>query len=193
MIDPGVGTERRPLLVEAAGQFFVAPDNGVLSMVFAREKHKVRAITANRFFLDPVSHTFHGRDVFAPVAAHVAKGTPAARFGKLITDYRRLSFFQPECTAQNAWRGTVMKVDRFGNLITNFHITEFPHLHTRAFALSCGPARLTQLARTFAEGPADQACLIVGSSGYLEIVINQDSAAKRLDCGAGTPVELTIR
>src|SRR5271169_3934032 len=84
VVDPGVGSARRPILMEAAGQYFVAPDNGVLSMVFSHEKHKVRLIANERYFRKPVSHTFHGRDIFAPVAAHVAAGARPASVGKLI-------------------------------------------------------------------------------------------------------------
>src|SRR5579862_7850948 len=80
VIDPGVGSTRRPLLAEAAGQYFIAPDNGVLSMVFSSENAQVRHITNQRYFLKPVSRTFHGRDVFAPVAAHLSAGVAPARF-----------------------------------------------------------------------------------------------------------------
>src|SRR5437764_13013820 len=92
VVDPGVGTARRPILAEVAGQFFVAPDNGVLGMIYTLGKHKVRAITNARYFLKPVSQTFHGRDVFAPVAAHLAKGVAPARLGKPIEDYLRPAF-----------------------------------------------------------------------------------------------------
>ena len=85
VVDPGVGSARRPLLAEMAGQYFIAPDNGVLSMVFAREKPKVRHITGDKYFLHPVSRTFHGRDVFSPVAAHLAPGVTPAQFGKRST------------------------------------------------------------------------------------------------------------
>ena len=88
VIDPGVGSERRAILVEAAGQYFVGPDNGLFSMVMAREKHKARVITNDRYFRWPVSRTFQGRDVFAPVGAHLAAGVPAARMGKI---------FRPPC------------------------------------------------------------------------------------------------
>src|SRR5258708_9747986 len=85
VIDPGVGTSRRPILAEAKGQRFVAPDNGVLSMVYAREKHKVRWVTAEKYFLRPVSQTFHGRDIFSPAAAHLARGVAPAEIGKHTT------------------------------------------------------------------------------------------------------------
>lgn len=192
VVDPGVGTLRRPIVAEAAGQFFVAPDNGVLTMIYSREQHKVRAVTANRFFLKPVSDTFHGRDVFAPVAAHLAKGTPPARFGKAITDYCRLRFEKPVRTGKRVWQGAVIKIDAFGNLITNFHISEFPAVQTRLFELTAGQQRVPKLLRTFAEGSLGEVVLVVGSSGYLELVSNQGSAAKMTGCGVGAPVELTV-
>jgi len=192
VVDPGVGTSRRPILVEAAGQYFLAPDNGVLSMIYARGKHRVRHVTAERFFLKPVSQTFHGRDIFAPVAAHLARGILPARFGKLIHDYMRLEFHQPVRTGKRVWTGSVLKIDRFGNLTTNFHISEFPVVKTRPFVLAIGAEHVTRLVASFAECPAGELCLIEGSSGYLEVVANQASAAKRLGCGVGGPAEMTV-
>jgi S-adenosylmethionine hydrolase len=192
VVDPGVGSTRRPLLAEMAGQFFVAPDNGVLSMIFAREKPKVRHITNDRYFLHPVSRTFHGRDVFAPVAAHLASGITPARFGKLIDDHLRLTFHRPSHTGKNAWTGAVLKVDRFGNLITNLHLDDFPNLQIRPFRLLAGRQPITRLALTFTECSPGELFVIVGSSGYLEVATNQGSATNILGCGAGSPVELTI-
>ena len=192
VVDPGVGTLRRPVLAEAAGQYFIAPDNGVLSLVYAREKHKVRAITAEKLFLKPVSDTFHGRDIFAPCAAHLAKGLSPARLGKLITDYCRLEFYRPVRTGKRIWSGRILKVDRFGNLITNFHISEFPVVRTRPFSLVAGQQEVTRLARTFADVTPGEVFAIVGSSGYLEIVANQGSAARMTGSSAGAPAELTI-
>lgn len=192
VVDPGVGSTRRPLLAEMAGQYFIAPDNGVLSMILAREKSKVRHITNERYFLRPVSRTFHGRDVFAPVAAHLASGVPPARFGKLIDDYLRLTFESPSRTGKNAWSGCVLKVDRFGNLITNLHIDELANLQVRPFRLLAGRQPVTRLALTFTECAPDELFVLVGSSGYLEVATNQGSAAEILGCGAGSPVELTI-
>src|SRR5580704_16890702 len=133
VVAPGVGSARRPLLAEVAGQYFVAPDNGVLSMIFAREQPKVRHITSERYFLDPVSRTFHGRDLFSPVAAHLAAGVKPAKFGQRIEDYIRASFEQPAQTSQHIWTGIILKADHFGNLVTNFHIDQFPGLRTHAF------------------------------------------------------------
>jgi S-adenosylmethionine hydrolase len=191
VIDPGVGTSRRPIIAEAAGQVFVAPDNGVLSMIYAREKHKVRAITSEKHFLKPVSRTFHGRDVFAPTAARLAAGTPPARFGKLVHDYCRLRFADPIRTGKRIWQGTILKIDHFGNLITNLRIADFPDLARRPFRLLCGQVALTHLSETFADGAPGEPVLIVGSSGYLEIVANRASAAQLLGCVTGAPVDLT--
>jgi S-adenosylmethionine hydrolase len=192
VVDPGVGTLRRPILAEAAGQYFIAPDNGVLSMVYEREKHKVRAISAEKLFLKPLSDTFHGRDVFAPCAAHLAKGLPPARFGKPIADYSRLEFYKPARTGKRVWNGAILKVDRFGNLITNFHISEFPVVRTRPFSLTAGQQEVTKLARTFADQKPGDIFVIVGSAGYLEIVANQGSAARMTGSSVGAPVELTM-
>jgi len=192
VIDPGVGTSRRPILVEAAGQRFVAPDNGVLSMIYAREKHKVRWITSEKYFLKPVSQTFHGRDIFAPVGAHLAKGIAPAKMGKAIGDYMRLHFEKPVRTARRGWTGAVLKIDRFGNLVTNFPAGEFPDLEKRPFEISVGLETVGRLARNYAECGPGELFVIVGSSGYLEVSSSQASAAKMLGCGVGAPVELRI-
>jgi len=192
VVDPGVGSARRPLLAEMAGQYFIAPDNGVLSMIFARGKPKVRHITSEGYFLHPVSRTFHGRDVFSPVAAHLASGVTPAKFGKRIEDYLRPAFDKPTQTGKRTWTGTILKADHFGNLATNFHIDQFPSIRTHAFSLNAGVQPITRLALTFAECAPGELFVIVGSSGYLEISASQGPAAKALGCIAGSPVELTI-
>lgn len=192
VVDPGVGTSRRPIIAEAAGQFFVAPDNGVLSMIYSREKHKVRTITSDKLFLKPVSNTFHGRDIFAPVAAHLAKSRAPGRFGKVCSDYLTLGFEKPVRTGKRIWNGAILKIDRFGNLITNFHISEFPVVQTRPFVMQAGGREMTELAHTFADRRPGELFLIIGSSGYLEVVMNQGSAAKSLGVASGAPVDLSI-
>ncbi len=192
VVDPGVGSTRRPILAEMAGQFFVAPDNGVLSMIFAREQSTVRHITNERYFLKPLSRTFHGRDVFSPVAAHLAAGVMPSKFGKRIEDHLRLAFLQPTRTGKRSWTGSILKVDRFGNLITNLLMDDFPETRTRAFGLNVGLQIVSRLALTFTECPPGELFVLVGSSGYLEVATNQGSAAKILGCGAGSPVELTF-
>ncbi len=196
VVDPGVGSERRPILAETEGYVFVAPDNGVLSMVEAREpKFTARHITADRYFLNPVSQTFHGRDVFAAVAGWLSKGIEPAEFGPEITDYVRLPLPTVERIGDNSLRGVVLKVDKFGNLITNIGQQEAPEL----FAASVPPASILisgetipRLYRSYAEGAEGEYFAIIGSSGYLEIAARQASAADKLSAGVGSPVGIVF-
>lgn len=192
VVDPGVGTSRRPILVEAAGQYFIGPDNGVLSMIYMREKSKVRLISSDRYFRKPVSQTFHGRDIFAPVAAHVAAGVAPSRIGKAIEDHLKPSFHGPVQTGKRTWNGQVLKVDRFGNMITNFHLDAFPDLERREFVFGIGPQQVSVIARNYTETSPGEAFVIIGSSGYYEISVREASAARATGCAAGSPVELSI-
>jgi S-adenosylmethionine hydrolase len=192
VVDPGVGTERRPILAEAAGQYFIAPDNGILTMIYEREKHKVRVIQNERFFLKDQSRTFHGRDIFAPSAAWLARGTRPSAFGHLIRDYVQLGLLKPQRMGKRIWSGTVLKADRFGNLITNFPIDEFPDIRARAFEMQVGLRLVDRLCSNYAQAAPGELFAIVGSSGYIEVSVNQGSAAKQLGAGAGAPVELTF-
>lgn len=192
VIDPGVGSERRPILCEAGRQFFIAPDNGVLSMIYDASPHKVRVISNEKLMNARVSRTFHGRDVFAPAAAHLARGVAPVRFGKTIADYIRGFPLRPRELSPGEWTGVILKVDRFGNLITNFHISDFDAVKTLPFELRAGIECVRRLAVTYAETAIGDVFAIVGSSGYLEIAANQSSAAGILGCGAGAPVDLKI-
>jgi S-adenosyl-L-methionine hydrolase (adenosine-forming) len=192
VVDPGVGTARRPILVEAAGQRFIGPDNGVFTMIYQSGPHKVREIANPKLMLKTVSRTFHGRDVFAPAAAHLASGMAAARFGKLIRDYVRSETVKPALVKKQRWSGSVLKVDHFGNLITNFDMREFGELRTHAFEILAGSQIIRRLALTYAESGIGELVAIEGSSGFLEISANQESACEKLGCGVGAPVELEI-
>jgi len=192
VVDPGVGSARRPILAEAGGQYFIAPDNGVLGMVLARERHKVRLISREQYFHRPVSQTFHGRDIFSPVGAHIAGGVPPSRIGPLITDYLRPAFQAAQRTGKHTWVGQILKIDRFGNVITSFHVDEFPNLEQRAFSLMAGGYELSVMVRHYAEAVPGDLVVIVGSGGYLEISMNQGAAAERVACEAGAAVELKI-
>src|SRR5579872_547417 len=151
VVDPGVGTERRPILAEAGGHYFVAPDNGVLGMIYAQEKAKVRLIENEKYFRHPVSQTFHGRDIFAPVAAYVARGETPSSVGKPIDNYFRPSFAAPERTGKHFWTGVILKIDHFGNAITNFRLADFPMVAAGSFELHAGPHVITRLAHNYAE------------------------------------------
>ena len=192
VVDPGVGTERRAILVQVAGQFFVGPDNGAFAFILSESKPSVREVTNRKYFRQPVSQTFHGRDVFAPVAAHLAKGVSAARMGKPIDNYLRPRSLQPERTARRGWTGTILKVDRFGNLITNFLASEFPRALEGPFEMAVGLRQVNRLALNYEQFGPGEVFVIVGSSGYLEVSAGQASAAKILGVAAGAPVELTI-
>src|SRR5882757_3384191 len=121
VVDPGVGTERRPLLVSAQNQYFIAPDNGVLSVIYEREQDNVvvRHANAEHYYLQPMSKTFHGRDVFAPVAAWLTKGYQTASMGDEIQDHKKFALPRPKAV-DGGLKGAVVKVDSFGNLVTNF-------------------------------------------------------------------------
>src|SRR5437773_4848854 len=129
IVDPGVGSERRPLLITTEKHIFLAPDNGVMSLVYERtERLSVRHITATHYFLQPVSNTFHGRDVFAAVAGWMSKGVEVAKFGDEITDFVRFGAPKPKPGNEKLLKGIVLKADRFGNLITNFTAHDVPQL-----------------------------------------------------------------
>jgi S-adenosylmethionine hydrolase len=193
VVDPGVGTARRPILMEAAGQYFVAPDNGVLSMVLARDENaKFRLISNAKYFLQPVSTTFHGRDIFAPVAAHLAAGVPAARMGKRIEDYLKPGFEKPHRAGKRTWIGRILKIDRFGNVITSFHADDFGDLALRNFSFGFGPVTVSAMARNYAERAPGELFAILGSSGYYEVSVSQGSAAQTIHCESGAAVELMV-
>ncbi len=192
VIDPGVGTARRPILCEAGGHFFIAPDNGVLSMIYDAAKPRVRVISNPRVMLKNVSRTFHGRDVFAPAAAHLARGVAPAKFGKPLTDLIRIADLTPRQISPNAWSGVILKVDHFGNLITNFSIADFADVKTRPFELRIGSERVRRLALTYVEAGIGEMFAIVGSAGYIEIAANQTSASRMVGCDAGAEVQLEI-
>jgi len=197
VVDPGVGTSRRPILVEAGGHYFVGPDNGLFAMVYGpmldrEEPVKVRHLTNETYFRHPVSRTFHGRDIFAPVAAHLAAGITPAKFGPRIEDYLKIHSFWPTRTSKRLWTGQVLKIDRFGNLISNFSEVEFGGIKTKPFALSIGTEKIQRLALNYAEVPFGEPVAIIGSSGFVEVCVNQGHAAKQLGCGVGAPIELWI-
>ena len=192
IVDPGVGSTRRPILAETDDYLFVAPDNGVLSVVEAREsRFTVRHITAERFFLQPISQTFHGRDIFAPAAAWLTKGVAPADLGPEIRDYTRLRVTVVECS-QNTLQGAVLKVDKFGNLITNLSETDVQALSSASIRVRIAGHDITRVCSSYAEGQPGELFGIIGSSGYLEIAMKQDSAAKMLGVTVGEPVRVSV-
>jgi S-adenosylmethionine hydrolase len=194
VVDPGVGSARRPIIASSEEQNFVAPDNGVLSLVYAREERlSVRHITSDHYFLQPVSNTFHGRDIFAPIAAYLAKGVDHEKFGEEITDFVRFNAPKPKPVDANTLRGVVLRVDRFGNLITNFTPQDAPALFQQqppAFKIVVGKREVSALRQNYDEGTPGEVFGILGSMGYLEIVANRGSAAQLVGSGKGTEVQV---
>lgn len=194
VVDPGVGTERRPLLASAGNQYFIAPDNGVLSVIYEREQENlvVRHANAEHYYLQPVSKTFHGRDIFAPVAAWLTKGWQSASMGDDITDYKRFSLPRPK-EADGVVKGVVLRTDAFGNLITNFKQEDLPAsvASEGVIKIQAGNHPVTRFVETFAQGNGTEPFAYLGSSGYLEIAVNKGNASRTLGLGRGTAVLLT--
>ena len=195
VVDPGVGTARRPIIASSDGYHFVAPDNGVLSMVYAKEEHMhVRHVTSDHYFRQPVSNTFHGRDIFAPVAAYLAKMVDSHKFGDEIEDYVRFAAPRPKPVAENRMRAVVLKVDRFGNMITNVTPEDAPALFggRGGFKIVVGNKEITEIRTAYAEGAPGQVFGILGSMGYLEIVANRAAAAQITGVGKGAEVTILL-
>jgi S-adenosylmethionine hydrolase len=193
VVDPGVGGTRRPILAEVAGHRFVAPDNGVLSLVIDTDaKARVREITANRYFRKPISNTFHGRDIFAPIVARLACGLAPAKVGAVISD-PILSIAKPKPARNGSWLGTVLKIDQFGNVITNFDRAAFQEVCAGRFRLKFGGKTVSHFCATYSEAPKGQLFALWGSSGYLEVSLNQSDAAQSLGVVPGAAAELISR
>jgi hypothetical protein len=196
VVDPGVGTARRPILACAGPYRFVAPDNGVLSLLFAREENaQVWHVTADHYFLNPVSSTFQGRDIFAPIAGWLSKGVEMERFSDPITDYTRFSSPNPKRVSENLVKGMTLKVDSFGNLITNIRPEDVPELFSEnppPFKIIVNSQEITRLNLAYAMGRPSELFAIVGSSGFIEICTNRGSAAKLLNANRGMEVGVVI-
>jgi S-adenosylmethionine hydrolase len=196
VVDPGVGTARRPIIASCDKYHFVAPDNGVLSLVYAREERiHVRHITAEHYYLQPVSNTFHARDIFAPVAAWLAKEVDALKFGDEVQEYTRFSAPKPKAVDGSRLRGVVLKVDRFGNIITNITPQDAPMLFgagASGFKIVVGSREITEIHSAYAEGDPGEVFGILGSMGFLEIAANRGAAAQLTGAGKGTEVSIIL-
>jgi S-adenosyl-L-methionine hydrolase (adenosine-forming) len=189
VVDPGVGSSRRPIAALAAGHYFIAPDNGVLSQVFEKEAAVVRAIDVERYGRKPLSYTFHGRDIFAPAAAWLARGTSFDEIGALVADPITFAATAPVEVDPGHWRGWILNVDRFGNLVTSFESNRLAG-RSSGFRLEVGKLQVVRRAESYSLYSGEEPFLIEGSSGYLEVSINRHSAAARAGARIGHPVEL---
>jgi len=194
--DPGVGTRRRPIVVAAQNHLFVGPDNGLFSFLYDSDPPaRVHEITASHYMRATLSDTFHARDIFGPVAAHLARGADAANVGEAIEDFVRLEHPRPTVTPEGHVRATVAHVDRFGNVILNVTRSAVEAFMNKTGATGIvavvNGARVTQMCRTYGDGPERAPFILFNSSDFVEIACNQTRAADLFKVRRGDPVELS--
>ena len=191
VVDPGVGSSRRGIAAEAGDYRFVAPDNGVLTAVFREwPPKKVVELTERRYARPTVSRTFEGRDRFAPAAAWLAKGIQLTALGRPAPDYHRLDIALPQ-VADSAISGMVMRIDRFGNVVTNIDRRSVESaVRSGAMAVSAGGHTVGRLVATYADIQPGEICALFGSTDHLELAANSESAADRLQLARGATVEV---
>lgn len=184
VVDPGVGTRRRAVAALIGDRWLVAPDNGLAAAVDGAAE--ARLLDAERMQLPMLSATFHGRDLFAPAAARLARGTDPSRIGPEVPPASLIaSPLQPPRPIQGGLCGVVMHVDRFGNVITNLRAADVP----RGAEVRAGSARVTRRVRTYAEAERGEAVVLEGSSGFLEIALDRGPASRLLELRRGTAVQ----
>lgn len=184
VVDPGVGSSRRAIAAASNGHIFVGPDNGLFSLVLGAET-KIVSIENDRYFRKPVSPTFHGRDIFAPVAAHLSAGADFDDVGPLINDPITLSNIRSCRTSESVIEGSVIHIDRFGNIVTNITAVEVGP----EFKLEIAGRSITDVRRFYAGSPVGEPFVIAGSAGFIEVSINGGSAANELNMKMGSPVK----
>jgi S-adenosylmethionine hydrolase len=188
VVDPGVGTQRRPLLIEADRSFYIGPDNGILS--FALRDKKLTCITElnnDTYFLKPTSTTFHGRDIFAPIAAHLSLGLPPERFGSAVSDFVQLPW--PEVLRRDSTlEGEIIYIDRFGNLITNIQEDDLKDFAAAVPIVSLLGFSVHGLHSNYASGAGRELVALIDSWGLLEIAQFQGNAQRRINARVGEKV-----
>jgi len=192
VVDPNVGGERRPLLIESEGSFFVGPDNGILSLAL-EEKRPTRIIHLSnpRYHLQPTSATFHGRDIFAPVAANLSLGINPAAFGETVETFVRLMVPQV-VTMESRIAGQILYIDKFGNLFTNIRDRDLKGLPGEKLAISLGEVTIGGLAPTYTAATGGGLVAVINSWGLLEIAAYKDSAEKRTGAKIGDKVQVVL-
>jgi S-adenosylmethionine hydrolase len=186
VVDPGVGTARARIALEADGRYFVGPDNGILSL--AAPSYRAVILENGSYFLSDVSNTFHGRDVFAPVAAHLARGVPFVRLGRAKRTIVELMWPKPKRDGRTLV-GEIVSVDRFGNLITNFEPSDWRSLDRPR--VRAGAFESSELSTSYESVPKGKLALVFGGYGLLEIAARESSAAKALNLSRGNEIILS--
>jgi S-adenosylmethionine hydrolase len=193
VVDPGVGSNRRAILIEAHGQFFVGPDNGSFSYVCDEAKPRIFHLNNSKYFRQPVSDTFNGRDIFAPVAAALSRGITAKKLGVEVDNYVRLPTLKAEAPESGVITARIIHIDHFGNCVTNITRNELTEaMINDGFRLEVKGQRIDELRRFFAEETrANKLFCVWGSAGFLEIAVKNNSAAKSLNVKRGDLVLAT--
>jgi S-adenosyl-L-methionine hydrolase (adenosine-forming) len=190
VVDPGVGSDRRIILVEdAGGKKFLVPENGVLRFVLPElNKPKAHHINKPEYWVSPVSSTFHGRDIFAPVAAHLSAGKRTDELGSAVDISIPPSQFRNIDRETQESEGSILHTDRFGNLITNFRADTDTSQELERFSIEIGEKTIQAMKKTYADGEYGELIAIVGSSGLIEIAVRNGSAQQLLGLRVGDPV-----
>ncbi|MBX9659278.1 MAG: SAM-dependent chlorinase/fluorinase [Nitrospiraceae bacterium] len=190
VVDPGVGSHRRPILVKTGRYYFVAPDNGVLSpILYLEEDVEIREIENRRVQLQSPGATFHGRDVFAPAAAWLARGTALSSFGRLVPDPVRMNWPQPRMTARTIM-GEIVYIDHFGNLISNISQIQIEAGKIGRSEIRVGEHLIGSLVANYSQGQADALHALINSNGMLEFFLKERPASECLKIGVGAVVEM---
>jgi S-adenosylmethionine hydrolase len=190
VVDPGVGSERRAVAARSGPGLFVGPDNGVLSWALGPDAEVV-AVEREDLFRQTVSATFHGRDIFAPVAAHLSAGISLAEMGPAVSDWERLSSPRLE-TRGPVVHGEILHVDRFGNVITSVPGTSVPSAVRAEVRIEAGEIRVCGLKNTYADGDAGEVIAYIGSNGYIELARVGGSAADGSGLAPGSDVTVQL-
>lgn len=191
VVDPGVGSKRKAIIVKTKDYFFVAPDNGVLSLSLQKEKpQKIVEINNPKYFLRPVSATFHGRDIFALVAAYLSCGKKIDSFGKRLTSYQKLEFPKIKLSA-NSLGGEIIYIDRFGNLVSNIAEKDFfAFVKKSKFKVFIRNKVIDRLSSSYSQGHPPKPLALFDSFGFLEIALNSGSAERLLNTKKGTTIKV---
>lgn len=191
VVDPGVGSKREILFAGTQNHFFLAPDNGLLSWIFEKEKPlKIVSVENKKYFLRPISCTFQGRDIFAPVAAHWSKGVKMENFGPQIKSFQKIPLPQTRFAGAGKMLGEVIAVDRFGNLVSNFPNAMVQNCLRRRVTLQIKKTKIKGVSESYSSTPAVNYSIVEGSHGFLEVALRQGSAASKLKASEGEPLIL---
>jgi len=193
VVDPGVGTARRPIGLKLGGQNFIGPDNGIFTLVLERaeannENVQIIHLDKRNYWLPEISNVFHGRDIFAPCAAHLAMGVAMHDLGTLITDPLRLPIPKPQPTESGGWYGQIIHIDHFGNLSTNLTVRQLKNIQD--VRLSIKSEQIIGLVSTYGERPPGTLVTLLDSTGSLSISVVNGSAADLLNAHIGDQVEV---